>query len=105
MTNGKPDLKLRPLDAAPIRRPGEPLPEPLPEDIVPDLRGETVKLNFKADAAIVDAINQHVDRLRKLSPHLGISNSDAIRSLIMEGARSYSTKFRDEPRDKDPSEK
>ena len=37
-------LKLRQLKAAPIRRPGDPLPEPLSEDIVPELRGETAKL-------------------------------------------------------------
>jgi len=96
-----PKLKLSPRRAAAIRRPGDPLGEPPPTDLIPELRGESVKLNFKADAAIVDAINDHVDRLRKLSPYFGISNSDAIRSLIMEGSRAYQGKFQDEQPDKD----
>jgi hypothetical protein len=101
MGKEKPKLRLRPLGAAPIRRPGDPLPEPPPEDLVPELRGETVKLNFMADAAIVDVANEHVDRLHRLSPYFVTTASDAIRSLIMEGGRSYAAKFRDEPRNGD----
>jgi hypothetical protein len=94
-------LKLRGLRPARIRRPGEPPPKPPPADIVPELRGKTDKLKFVADAAIVDAINDHHDRLVELSPWFPMTASDSIRSLIMEGARSYSTKFRDEPRNED----
>ena len=86
-------LKLRGLKPARIRRPGEPNPEPPPTDLVPELRGKTDKLKFVADAAIVDAINDHADRLDRLSPYFATTASDAIRSLIMEGARSFAAKF------------
>jgi hypothetical protein len=93
--------KLRGLQPARIRRPGEPPASPLPASLVPELRGQTDKLKFVADAAIVDAINDHHDRLVELSPWFPMTASDSIRSLIMEGSRSYAAKFRDEPRNED----
>ena len=85
--------RLRGLRPARMRRPGEELPEPPSTDLVPELRGKTDKLNFIADTAIVDAINDHADRLYRLAPYFATTASDAIRSLIMEGARSYAAKF------------
>ena len=107
MTEEDKKLKLRPLNPAPLRIPGEPLPEPPSEDIVPGLKGSAVNVNFKSDAAIVGVINGHVDDLRNRFPYFGITNSDAIRSLIVEGARSYREKFREEestPRDETPND-
>ena len=91
--NDKP--KLRGLRPARIRRPGDPLPEPPPASLVPEPRGKTDKLKFVADAAIVNAINDHHDRLAGLSPYFPTTASDSIRSLIMEGSRSFDAKFKE----------
>ena len=96
--------KLRGLRPARVRRPGDPIPEPPPTDLVPELRGPTSKLKFVADTAIVDAINDHADRLYKLPGFYATSPSDSIRSLIMEGARSFAAKFSESETNEDTDE-
>jgi hypothetical protein len=96
MSDDKP--KLEPPKArgvAVLRRPGDPFPEPPTADVVPELHGETIKLNFMADAAIVDVVNEHIERLSRRTV-LVTTASDAIRSLLVEGARSYRAKISDQ---------
>ena len=95
----KPDYPRAPVRPARVRRVGEPLPEPPGPDLVPELTGPTVKLNAKIDAATVDLINEHAERLYRLCPDFPTTASDAIRSLLHRGAREFRADDRTQPDD------
>ena len=69
--------------------------------MVPHTAGESVRANFRADLVTIADIEEHLRRLEDRAPGFVITTSDAIRSLIQEGARSYRTKF-SEPSNNEP---
>jgi hypothetical protein len=61
--------------------------------MVPHTTGESVRANFRADHVTIADIEEHLRRLEDRAPGFVITTTDAIRSLIQEGARSYREKF------------
>jgi len=59
-------------------------------------------INFRADAVTYHDMEEHLERLESRAPYVQITLSDALRSLIQEGARSYRQRFAD---DKPPARK
>jgi len=57
--------------------------------MIPPLVGDTIRIGFRGDAATVDDINEHLDRLERCAPGMAISVSDGIRSLLKRGAESF----------------
>jgi hypothetical protein len=100
----KPKLKLpKPHPVGVMFKVGEPRPE-ADMSLVPHTTGESLRVSFRADPVTLADIEQHLRRLEARAPGFVITLTDAVRSLIQEGARSYSTKFRDEPRNEDEHE-
>jgi hypothetical protein len=61
--------------------------------VVPVIVGETIKIGVRYDQSMLDLIQEHVDRLADQTVEV-ISVTDGIRSLLVEGARSYRQKER-----------
>jgi hypothetical protein len=53
-------------------------------------------INFRADAVTLADMEEHLERLEARAPYVAITLSDALRSLIQEGARSYRQRFADD---------
>ncbi len=69
-----------------VRRAGEPFP---PFRLaVPELEGPSLRLAFRADAACIDLINEHIERLADAYPGTVITASDGMRDLMRLGAEA-----------------
>ena len=55
---------------------------------IPDLEGPTVLLNFRIDQRTADLIQEHFDRLTRMTG-TAVTRSDTLRSLIHKGAQAY----------------
>jgi hypothetical protein len=81
----------------PKRDPTKPRPakvikgkRPRPDlSLIPALTGESKMINFRADAVTLADMEEHLERLEARAPYVAITLSDALRSLIQEGARSF----------------
>jgi hypothetical protein len=62
--------------------------------LVPAIVGATIKIGVRYDQAMLDLIQEHVDRLADQTIEV-ITVTDAIRSLLVEGAESYRKKDKD----------
>jgi hypothetical protein len=65
----------------------------MPPSLVPVIVGETIKIGVRYDQSMLDVIQEHVDRLAGQTIEV-ITVTDGIRSLLVEGARSYRRKER-----------
>lgn len=70
--------------------------------LIPPLTGESKLINFRADAVTLADMEEHLERLEARAPYVAITLSDALRSLIQEGARSFRQRLADdEPTDEE----
>lgn len=56
----------------------------IPEEVRPDIEGDTAKIGVRFDQEQLDLIQEHIDRLADMTPTV-ITASDAIRSLVRAG--------------------
>ena len=71
--------------------------------LIPALTGESKLINFRADAVTVADTEEHLERLEARAPYVAITLSDALRSLVQEGARSFRQRFADDETDDEES--
>lgn len=57
--------------------------------LIPALTGSSELLYFRADDVTLADIEEHRELLDTRAPYVTITLSDALRSLIQEGARSF----------------